>query len=620
VGICLVNRRSLISDRIRHVRYGKLTFWKRPAGVALVARPIGSIGFLWTLASIVTVLIVPIVPMVSAAPAYPGTGHPTATGSPVTPSTGSPAASPSAVSSNAKPAKPTAPTTQPATQPATQSAIIDAKVVQAPQDQNVAGSIVGLSAGSRSGVAVGDLFWVLSKPDSEQDNKQSIEQSTIVGHGEIFVVTEDRSAGRLYVSQTNSASSANSALTSASPSIPTSQPAEIVSDQTVVILHRESLSALRDHLPTGATIHGKIARVAPGRLTAWIDVNANAGLRMGDSLLITRKGVPLSRGRIGVLNWDAALTTLEPLVGNALPEPGDSVELWPAPADARWGRVATTILKVVDTPNAPGQGAQISIAGSVAEGITVDRLVDVYRGRKYLGTARIVEVSGPNSIAEMVVSASRMREAPRRQQPELWPVEGDRAIVRAPGGDVGGNTNVVNTPPGPLLVAVFQITGGYCLLATGEPDGVKEGETFLVRRQDPDDPAIWHDVAQLTIKKVEVDHAGAQIKPLTSQVAPLRVWDMAERQVPGIEPWRTVGIIESVDAASRTAIVAANPGSSVAVGEVVGCIPAGDAAASGTIVIYKDSDRLILYAPQGWADDITSLLQARVDAPQAAKR
>jgi hypothetical protein len=169
-----------------------------------------------------------------------------------------------------------------------------------------------------------------------------------------------------------------------------------------------------------------------------------------------------------------------------------------------------------------------------------------------------------------------------------------------------------------MLVAVFQITEDYCLLATGEADGIKRGETFLVRRQDPSDATFWHDVAQLTIKKVELDYSGAQVKPLTSQVAGLTVWDMAERQVSGIEQWRTVGIVESTDAASRTAMTAVNTGSAVAVGDVVSWMPDGDGAIGGAVVIRREPDRLVLHVPPGWGD-MAALPRARVDARQTAR-
>lgn len=450
---------------------------------------------------------------------------------------------------------------------AAHNGVISTRVVDISAEQG----IVALEVGSGQGISVGDDFWLWS-------------DEGVTGWGEVFLVMADRCAGRLAAGATGT-------------------PTEVTPGQPAVILRHASLAELRDRLPPGATVRGTIARVAPGRLTAWIDISADSGLRVGDQMVVLRKGLPLSRGRISLLDAAAALTTLEPLVGNALPEPGDVVELWPAPSDACWGRLTTTILQVTEVEEGAGKGAQISIAGSANDGIRIERLVDVYRGRKYIGAANVVEVSSPNSRANMIVSASRMREDPERKHSELWPAEGDRAIVRS----------AANAKPGPMLVAVFHIDQDYCLLAAGETDGVKVGETFLVRRQDPHDAMIWHDVALLTVKKVETSYSGALVRPLTSEVEGLRVWDMAERQLSGIEQWRTVGIVESVDVVSRTALTAIDPGCAVGPGDVVSWIPDSEASLGGAVVLHRDPDRLILHVPPGWGD-LAGLPRARVDA------
>jgi hypothetical protein len=462
-------------------------------------------------------------------------------------------------------------TTQPALA-SSKTGVITTKVINVSTEQG----IVGLEGGSLQGVTVGDDFWVLS-------------DSGVAGWGGVFVVTTDRCAGRV-------------------ASISSSKPANIVAGQKAVVLRHAMLTELRDRLPPGASIRGKIVRPAPGRLTAWIDINADSGLQMGDQVIVSRKGVPLSRGRISLLDRNTALTTLEPVVGNALPEPGDAVELWPSPSDAHWGRLTTTVMQVAETIDGPTKGAQISIVGSAADGVTIERLVDVYRGRNYIGVASVAEVSSPNSKANMIGPASLIQDDPNKKRAENWPAEGDLAIVRS----------APDSPPGPMLVAVFQIEKDYCLLAAGEADGIKVGETFLVRRQDANDPMVWHDIAMLTVKKVEAVYLGAQVKPLTSQAAGLKVWDMAERLTPGVEQWRAVGIVESAEPASRTAVSAVDPGCSVAVGDVVGWIPEGESPPGGAIVIQRDADRLVLHIPPGWGE-MSAVPRARIDTMQRSQ-
>lgn len=405
--------------------------------------------------------------------------------------------------------------------------------------------LVTLKGGREAGVNAGDPFWVIG-------------ESGVVAGGEIILVMPDKSAGR---------------LTGESPGISNAA--------RVVAMQRPLLPELRDRMPPGATVSGKILRLPPGRHTAWIDIHEDSGLRLGDSVLVSRRGIPISKGRLGVLEREAALVTLEPLVSNALPEPGDRVELWPAPADARWGRLNTTILRVTEGPQGTLNRVAIEIAGTAENGLAVDRLVDVYRGRQYVGMGSMVQVSSPNSKAQMFDVATATR-----------PAEGDRAVVRAP----------LDAPPGPLTVPVFKVDQDFCLIGAGELDGIKIGEKFLVRRRDPDDVLLSHDVALLTVDYLAPAHCGAKIKPLSSDVPGVRVWDLAERQVDGLEQWRAVGIVERVEALHRTAVVGVAPGCGAAPGSVVGWVPEPDVPPGAAIVLCRDNDRLIIHVPAGWGD------------------
>ncbi|HOA74137.1 MAG TPA: hypothetical protein PL151_20835 [Phycisphaerae bacterium] len=433
--------------------------------------------------------------------------------------------------------------------------VFELQVIEYDADQG----IVGLNGGERAGVAVGDRFWICSDTD-------------VIGSGEIFFVTPDKSAGRL---------AGESKL--------------ITAGQLAIILQRAALSSLRDRMPPGATITGKVLRLPPGRHTAWIDIPADSGLRQGDQVVVLRMGLLISRGRVKLLSREASLVTLEPLVSNALPEPGDRVELWPAPSDARWGRLNSTVLRVTQHPPGTLDPFELTIAGTAGDGLAVDRSVDVYRGRRYVGLGRVVEVSIPNSIVRMP-DVNQGATTTR-------PADGDRVIVRA----------APDAPPGPLTAPVFnKVDQDYCLIAAGELDGIRIGEQFLVRRQDPADPIVWHDVAMLTVDYLAPAHCGAHIKPLTSLVAGVQVGDMAERQVPGVETWRPVGIVETVDAASRTAIAAVEPGCPAKAGTVVAWLPERDAPPGAAVVLRCDNDHLIVHVPTGWGD-LQLLPRSRVD-------
>jgi len=244
-------------------------------------------------------------------------------------------------------------------------------------------AIVALAAGRDAGVALDDKFWVF-------------DDASIAGTGTIYFVTPTQSVGRLDDSG-----------------------GRITAGQPAAVLREAALSELRDQLGPGVTVRGRLLRVPPGRRTAWISIARQAGLRQGDQILVRRSGIPIARGGVEILQGNAALATLRPLVGNALPEPGDSAELWPAPAAHRQARLNSSVLKVE-----PGdEGSIVTIVGTAADGLEDGRLVDLYRRGKYVGVASVVAVSDPLSDARVIQAAS----------PET-PEVGDVAMVRARGG------------------------------------------------------------------------------------------------------------------------------------------------------------------------------------------
>lgn len=421
--------------------------------------------------------------------------------------------------------------------------------------------IVGLPVGRQGGVEIGDRFWVF-------------DASGKIGTGVVFFTLPEKSAGK---------------LDAPLPGIVAGTPA--------TILRGSELQALRDELPPGVTIRSKVVRVPPGHHTAWINTAETAGLRSGDQLFVTRAGIPIARGRLALLEPDAALATLEPLVDNAIPEADDAIELWPAPADARWGRLNSTVLQVEDVRSK--EGALLSIAGSAEDGLTEGRLVDITRGRSFVGVAVVVQVSSPLSKARMIPAATA-RELDARAD------VGDSAVVRASVGET----------PVPLVVPVLRVEEGYCLIGAGEVDGLQAGEKFVIRRPDEIDPTIRHEIAELTVQNIKVDFAGAAIRPLVPGAA-VRQWDMAERRLAAGAWCQIIGIVESVDAPARTAEGGVGPLVRVPAGTVIRWVPEADRPAGGGVVLRQENDRLIFWVPPGWGA-IEHLPRARIEAVEAA--
>jgi len=429
--------------------------------------------------------------------------------------------------------------------------------------------MAAVAAGSREGVEVGDRFWVFR-------------DGGIDASGEIQVVTDEGSAGAV------------------------EETAGISAGRPVTILRSAALAVCRDALPPEATIRGRVARVAPGRRNAWLDIGARSGIKNGDALLIHRLTpgnveLALARGQVETVRDDSSLATLEPLVGNTLPRPGDIAELWPSPADRRMGRVESMVLATRPASEPEGDLA-LTIVGTAEDGLEKGRLIDLFHGRHYIGHGAITDVGERNSVALMF-------NAGRRQHARV----GDRAWMRSPPGP----------PPHPLEAAIFQIVstqdGDYAQMAAGETDGVRMSEKFVVRRQDPADPTIRKDIAELTVQKVESDHSVANIRLISPQGEPVRVWDFAERRLPALPYWRPVGIIGSPLPESRSAVADVDARSPATVGRVVRCIPEEPVdpqesarPPGAAIVIHRSGDEAILYVPPGWGK-LEELDRARIE-------
>lgn len=423
--------------------------------------------------------------------------------------------------------------------------------------------MVSMPVGRREDIGVGDRCWVLR-------------DGHIGGWGTIFFVTEAESVARL-----------------------AGRTSGIETGWSAVVIRESGLSSLRDQLPDLVTLAGELTRLPPSRKTAWLNLGHLAGLAMDDSLLIRRNGIPIAKGRVALLEDDIALTTLQPLVGNAIPQSHDHIELWPAPSLKKLGRINTTVLAVQPDP----EGALITMAGSASDGIAVGRLVDIYRGDKYVGVASVTDLAAPLSTAQLIEAASP-------QAPQV----GDRVLVR-PG---------PTPPPRPLSAAVFRITSDqYCLVAAGESDGIKVGDKFVVRRSDSQVPPRLIDIAELTVRTVKVEHCGAEVKLLGDGRSPLMTWDFADRMDLPETRWGAIGVVTRVEADSRSALADVEARSGLVRGQVVRWVPGNreeskedraDHPYGAAIILEQLTDQAILYVPPGWGD-VGGLDHASIEVP-----
>lgn len=428
-----------------------------------------------------------------------------------------------------------------ATGEASAAAVTRAKVV----GQRLDSAIVSIDVGRQADLAVGDRFWILD--------------GTELLPGIMNFVADTVSAGRL----------ANS-------------PVAKVEGRAAIILHQALLSVLRESLPSGMTVAGRVSRLPPGRETAWIDIGSTAGLKERDGILIRRAGIPVARGEILVLNEDAALTNLQPLVGNALPEKGDRAELWPAPGLPE-GAVNSAVLAVEPDP----EGATVTFVGGLNAGSSEGRLADIRRNGQYIGVASVTAASpGVLTQARMIPSASL-------EQPK----EGDEIVMRPPPGP----------PAPPLQCVIFRVEEDYCLIAAGEVDGVQRGERLSVcRREGATDAGKL--IAEITIDKVNVDYSGALIRSMDPAGARTEPWDIAERHEPPWLHWKVRGRVESTDAAARITTITCEENSEIGTGDIVGLISTASPGENtgrllgGGVVLSRDGRRAFAYVPPGWAE------------------
>jgi hypothetical protein len=443
------------------------------------------------------------------------------------------------------------------------SAIVETTVIDASDGKG----IVSVRAGHNEHVAVGDSCWFFNGDG-------------MIGHGEVFLVSDVGSAVRLNTRVTLPASG-----------------------DAAVMVTESQLTRLRDRMPAGATIRGRLVRLPPGRRTGWTDIGQSAALRLDDSLLVWRsakdKRIPIARGRVALLHEQTALLALQPLVANAQPGPGDDVELWPAPAEGVRQRLTSTVIAI----DREGDSPIVRIIGTAQDGLAAGRLVDLYRDGRFVGVAGMTTVADPLSAAEVIVSASIDE-----------PAVGDRAIVRTP----------IGPSPQPVRAVVFNIQGDVCLLAAGEADGIRVGEKLVVRRAINDDLV---DIAELTVYTVKVDYAGARIRLITPENHPIQKWDFAERRTPRPHAWRTTGRIRRVMAEARTAFAAIEAPSTIVPGQVVRITTvAYPSESTGTAIVLHATDVTAdLYVPPGWgaierfADARIEILDRRAALTQPAQ-
>lgn len=394
--------------------------------------------------------------------------------------------------------------------------------------------VASIGVGRRQGLGLGDRVAVLDAG-----------ATSIVAAGDVFVLDDEAAAVRM-----------------------AAMPPTTWREATAFVVTAGCVADALRRMPAGATLRAKVADVGPGRRQVWIDVGRLAGLSVDDWVWVLRDDFPVARGRVVDVLERTALVQCRPLVSDASPRRGDAVELWPAPAMVRSGRLETRALDA----KADEEGVVVRLAGAAREGLRAGRTLELFSGDEYVGQATVTTTGDRLSEAKCLQAFCTTQ-----------PVAGVRAIARPPPGHESE----------PLEGVVFAIRDGYASISVGHADGVRLGDAFVVRRD-------GRTIARLVARKVNVDFSGADIEPVGDSPSEVRVWDRIARVPLPPDPVHPVAVVREVSRGGEwlVADVDAPGGRALVPGDALripGRVP------GAAIVVHREENRLFLYVPPGWS-------------------
>ncbi|MBN1344286.1 MAG: hypothetical protein JXQ73_16485 [Phycisphaerae bacterium] len=336
---------------------------------------------------------------------------------------------------------------------------------------------------------------------------------------------------------------------------------------TAVVVSRTLPNVCRIALPAGTTITASVTSVAPGHRTLWLDQGRDAGLHLGDVLLVSRATGVIARAEILELYEQEALARLVRLTPNTSVAVGDVARLWPSPDERRSGRVEAPVSFV----EATGDQQAVWLPAGPSEGLAMDSRVELHRAGAYVATA-VVDLPG------IPLTRARTVEAYARQPAQV----GDRAVLVASGqaGAVG---------------RVFKIDRDYCLISAGEDVGIRRGQRLFVVRD-------GQHIASLVVKTVKETYSGADLL-LTGKTGGQtpRQWDQVVADLPQSLAVRRVGRV--VHSSPNGLFVAVGEVGNVGVpepGTLVSVASQSEAPAIAAVVIHKTGSGLTLHVPRCW--------------------
>lgn len=240
----------------------------------------------------------------------------------------------------------------------------------------------------------------------------------------------------------------------------------------------------------------------------------STGIAVGDRVVVLADQDVVAAGAVSKIEAEGPRATLE-LLEWSLPERGqalviprslpDRLDPWlprfvirQGPSDRASGAERGNDLTETG-PNAAGQPTRVRVrvlavdgqvnhcvirlANPVSTRLGIGDRLDLYRGVRYVGFAKVVSIDGSTAAAEVVGSLSALAVQ-----------AGDLAVRRPPAGSRPVQRGFV-----------FRVEGDYALVSLGEADGVRRGDRLFVRDSRGRD-------RRLTVERVYPDHCGAGLE------------------------------------------------------------------------------------------------------------
>ncbi len=222
-------------------------------------------------------------------------------------------------------------------------------------------------------------------------------------------------------------------------------------------IRRDALAQLTADWPSGVPQLSTVDSVGPGGETAWVRAGRFSGIRVGTSWWRRGSGQPLMRLDVRLVAEELCFCRCVQLAAGARLNPGDAVELWPGPGEAREGRLRTAISFI----DAGKEDPFVWLPRISPRSCPADARFDFYRDGKYVGFG----------VAER--SDDRFWYARLLRQACSGPVQvGDDAVVRT----------FQDAAAGRIRARVFARNKEGWLATAGEAEGLKPGQIGIVYR------------------------------------------------------------------------------------------------------------------------------------------